>query len=271
MKLVLIAVCATTLSAQTPKPAAYYNPTWSPNSRTIAFESTRDGGYGVFTVNADGSNLKKLTTDEVDGGQPSWSPDGTRIVFSSTREKRGNLYVMNADGSDERRLTDFPPGGGKYGAHFSPDGRWIVFQGRSDNALVNENIYIMRSDGSDTRRLTDTTLNSLGPRWTKDGNIQFTQNRYPVLLWSQMTPPIKRAADANSALVTMRPDGVEISRTPNPSSGEPSPDGETSSDGRFIVSAKNQGETWGIYVKDIATGVERAIVGGRPQPPRAKP
>src|SRR5690349_12753730 len=118
----VLLICATTLYAQ-PKPPAYYNPTWSPNSQTIAFESTRDGSYAVYTVNADGSNLKKLSPDGFDGGQPTWSPDGARIVFSSTRDKRGNLYVINADGTGERRLTDFPPGGGKYGARFSPDGR----------------------------------------------------------------------------------------------------------------------------------------------------
>jgi TolB protein len=271
MKSAFLWFSAATLAAQTPKPASYYNPTWSPNSRTVAFESTRDGGYAVFTVDVDGTNLKKLTADAFDGGQPSWSPDGTRIVFSSTRDKRGNLYLMNADGSGETRLTDFPPGGGKYGAHFSPDGRWIVFQGRSNNALVNENVYIVRSDGADMRRLTDTTFNSLSPSWTKDGNIQFIQNKYPVLLWNQMNREIQRTAEATSALVTIRTDGREISRVLKPGSGESSTDSETSPDGRFIVSAKNKDETWGIYVKDVATGVERAVVGGKPQPPRAKP
>jgi Tol biopolymer transport system component len=270
MRLLLTLAGAATLGAQE-RPALYHNPTWSPDSRTIAFESTRDGGYAVFSVGADGSNLRKLTPDGVDGGQPSWSPDGKRIVFSSTRDKRGNIYLMNADGTGETRLTDFPRGGGKYGAQFSPDGRWIVFQGRSNNALVNENVYVMRSDGSDMRRLTDTTLNSLGPRWTKDGNIQFSQNRYSVMLWDQMTPPIKRAGEAKSELVTMRPDGVEVSRVSKPGSGESETGDETSPDGRFIVSAKNNGDTFGIYVKDLATGVERVVAGGKPQPPRVKP
>jgi Tol biopolymer transport system component len=272
MKLLLILACVTTLDAQEkPKPAMYHNPTWSPDSRTIAFESTRDGGYAVFTVGFDGSNLRKLTRDDVDGGQPSWSPDGKHIVFSATRDKRGNIYVMNADGAGETQLTDFPPGGGKYGAHFSPDGRWIVFQGRSSNVLVNENIYIVRSDGRDMHRLTDTTLNSLSPSWTNDGNIQFSQNRYSVLLWDQMKPEIMRAGNAQTQLVTMRPDGVEVSRVSKPGSGESSTDDETSPDGRFIVSAKNNGDTWGIYVKDVATGVERVVAGGNPQAARVKP
>lgn len=251
-------------------PANYYNPEWSPNSRTIAFESTRDGGYAVFSVNVDGSDLRKLSVAG-DGGQPSWSPDGKRIVFSASRGQRGNLYVMNADGSDETRLTDFAPGGGKYGAHFSPDGRWIVFQGRSNNALVNENVYIVRSDGTGMRRLTDTTLNSFSPRWTKDGNIQFMQNRYSVLLWSQMTEETMRVGNAQSQLVTMRPDGVELSRVARPGSGESATDDETSPDGRFIVTAKNEGESWGIYVKNVATGAVRAVVGGNAQPARIKP
>src|SRR5689334_4883968 len=49
MKPVAILFCASTLAAQT-KPPAYYNPTRSPDGRTIAFESTRDGGSSVYIV-----------------------------------------------------------------------------------------------------------------------------------------------------------------------------------------------------------------------------
>ena len=113
------------------EPATYHNPRWSPDGRTLVFESTRDGKFAVYTVSLDGSRLTKLTDDAWNSEQPSWSRDGKRIVFSSDREGHQQLYLMNADGSGERRLTTMPAGG-VYGASFSPDGRWIVFQGRPD-------------------------------------------------------------------------------------------------------------------------------------------
>ena len=208
-------VCASESIAQQ-RPASYYNPKWSPDGRTLVFESTRDGNSSIFSVGLDGSRLSKLTNDPFETGQPSWSPDGRRIVYSTNRDGSGQLWVMNADGTNQIRLTTEPRTGGKYQASFSPDGQWIVFQGRTNNALVNENVYVMHADGSGLRRLTDTTLNSLGPRWTKDGRITFVQNRYDVQLWSQMTRAEKERGEKNEEIITMRPDGSGVTRARKP-------------------------------------------------------
>jgi len=58
----------------------------------------------VFTMNADGTHLRKLTGKTEGAYSPDFSPDGKRIVLVGW--KGGNkLYVMNADGTDVRRLT----------------------------------------------------------------------------------------------------------------------------------------------------------------------
>src|SRR3972149_244325 len=67
----------------------------------IAFVSQRDGNEEIYTMNADGSNVQRLTFDVVGSPKsdlsPAWSPDGTRIAFVSNRDG-GNyeIYVMNA-------------------------------------------------------------------------------------------------------------------------------------------------------------------------------
>ena len=57
---------------------------WSPDGKRIAFLANRDGALQVYLANADGSDVKKLTTLHA-GAQPPlvWSPDGSRVAFVS--------------------------------------------------------------------------------------------------------------------------------------------------------------------------------------------
>lgn len=80
------------------------SPQWSSRNR-IVFSGMDDGGFDIFSINADGSDLRKLTADSRNNEDPCWSPDGRYIVFSSTREGGYHLYLMNANGQNQRRLT----------------------------------------------------------------------------------------------------------------------------------------------------------------------
>jgi dipeptidyl aminopeptidase/acylaminoacyl peptidase len=84
----------------------------------IAFSSSRDGDFEIYTMNPDGSGVRQLTrneeTDEneVRDDRPLWSRDGRWIAFMSSRDhgrgglEQDDLYVMRADGSDQERLTE---------------------------------------------------------------------------------------------------------------------------------------------------------------------
>ena len=63
-----------------------WNPTWSPDSRRIAFaRQTPDGFKDIFSMNADGSDLRNLTqTHRVEEEYPAWSP-GAQAVSSTAR------------------------------------------------------------------------------------------------------------------------------------------------------------------------------------------
>ena len=92
---------------QQPTPILKTQASFSPDGTKIAFISTASGEAQIFVADADGTNVKQLTTGSTNA-QPMWSPDGTRILFSSNRQKAGGtefeLYVMNADGSDQRLI-----------------------------------------------------------------------------------------------------------------------------------------------------------------------
>ena len=95
-------------------------PAWSPTGDLIAFTGKRDGDFDIYTIRADGSALKRLTTTPGNDAHCVWSPDGKHLLFSSARfgfkdeaplgdnspQPYGELFVMNADGSDQRPLTD---------------------------------------------------------------------------------------------------------------------------------------------------------------------
>ena len=82
------------------------SPVWSALNK-IAFVSVTDGVHDIYTMNPDGSGLKKLTEGNGNNEMPCWSPDGRYIVFSSSRSGGYHLYLMNANGYNQTRITYF--------------------------------------------------------------------------------------------------------------------------------------------------------------------
>jgi Tol biopolymer transport system component len=248
------------------RPVEYWNPDWSPDGRTLVFESTLGGKYAIYTIRADGSGLARLTADTATNGQPRWSPDGRRIVFSSDRAGHGDLYLMNADGSGVARLTSMG-GGSYYQASFSPDGKWIAFQGRPDVREVCDRVYVIASDGTGLRQLTDSSYGAEGPRWTSDGQaITFRQLPYPKRLWAEMGDDDMDVAKRGERLMSVRRDGTGLmpaassprraSEAPVPAEAQLSPDA-----GTFAYTKSVEGFA-GLYVYDVATKLERLVTGG---------
>jgi Tol biopolymer transport system component len=89
-------------------------PAWSPDSRQIAFSgrSRADtvGPRDIFRMNADGTNVVRVTTDPGSEFDAAWSPDGTQIAYTSTRNEVNDsnyeIYIINIDGTGELRLTN---------------------------------------------------------------------------------------------------------------------------------------------------------------------
>ncbi len=76
-------------------------PSWSPNSELIAFESTRRGDTDVYVVRPDGSSLKEVTFSRGFDGDPAWNDDGSRLAFETTRNGPFDIYSVRSDGTDQ--------------------------------------------------------------------------------------------------------------------------------------------------------------------------
>ena len=70
-------------------------PDWSPDSKTLAFQSYRDGNFHIWTVGADGAGLKQLTKGPYDCRESRWSPDGKQISFSSDTTGPYAIHVLD--------------------------------------------------------------------------------------------------------------------------------------------------------------------------------
>jgi Tol biopolymer transport system component len=86
-------------------PTPESGPAWSPDGTRIAWASEREGKAAVFTMNADGSEARRLTPLDYESDDPCWSPDGKWLAFASTKDGTRELYAMRADGTGLRRLT----------------------------------------------------------------------------------------------------------------------------------------------------------------------
>src|SRR4051794_30026888 len=71
----------------------------------ILFTSDRDGGYGIYIIDADGSNLLKIVDETSADGTTAWSPDGKTIAYVSRGDGLPQIYTVNGDGSNPRRLS----------------------------------------------------------------------------------------------------------------------------------------------------------------------
>lgn len=120
-----------------------YTIAWSPDGKKLLFISNQNG-IGIYTVNVDGSELTKITTDIIPdiNDAPSWSPDSTQIAFATQSDdnNKGKVFIINADGTNLHLAVDID---NVYPA-WSPNGRYLGLStiGFGGNDQNNYPIYV---------------------------------------------------------------------------------------------------------------------------------
>jgi TolB protein len=68
--------------------------------------SNRDGNQEIYAMDANGSNLRRITRHPSIDATPTWSPAGNQIAFTSDRSGSPQIYIVDAEGLDQpRRIT----------------------------------------------------------------------------------------------------------------------------------------------------------------------
>jgi len=78
---------------------------FSPDGSRLVFQADLDGGC-IYTMNADGTGLQRVTTGCAEGFMLTWSPDGESIAFAGGPHGPADAYVMNADGTNRVLIDD---------------------------------------------------------------------------------------------------------------------------------------------------------------------
>ncbi|MGA9548863.1 MAG: Tol-Pal system protein TolB, partial [Rhodomicrobium sp.] len=137
-------------------------PCYSPDGRSIVFESDRQGKQQLFVMNADGSGQRRLTFGDGSYSTPVWSPRGDLIAFTKQVHGGFAIGVIRPDGSGERLLTE---GYHNEGPTWSPNGRVILFFRDSQGANGGPKLYSIDLTGYNERQLATPSFGS-DPAWS---------------------------------------------------------------------------------------------------------
>ena len=172
----------TSISRLTVNKARDLYPKFSPDGKTLAFSSDREGSLDVFTMPVAGGEVKRLTLHSADDVVLGWSPDGKSILFASQRGEdfMGKLYTVSVDGG---AAINAGPDMGNAGS-FSPDGTKLAINRKAQTywrknyrGSYQSDVTVMDLGAKSFKDLTDFDGMDSWPMWSQDGRIYFVSDR----------------------------------------------------------------------------------------------
>lgn len=166
------------------------HPRYSPNGSRIVFMRASvavpacQWNWDVWTMDANGNNPQRVTTNLGADVYPRWLPDGSQIVYASCRNFFDfDLYTVNPVTGAEHRLTSWFLAN-EWAASYAPDGQHLAFSTDYDG---NVEIYTMLASGGTASNLTRQSADDLAPSWKPTGGGIITPTPTPT-----MTPTATR-------------------------------------------------------------------------------
>lgn len=188
---------------------------FSPDGKTLVYDSERDGSWRLFTATygKDDKSFAYATdivekplytaSDNKPAQQPSFSPDGKKVAFL---ENRTALRVLDMASGNVNTALD-----GKYNYSYSdgdipfewsPDSRWLLTSYIGEGGWNNTDIALVKADGSEVIDLTESGYSDGNPRWAMDGRaITYETGRYGMRnhgSWGEQTDVVAMFLDGDA-------------------------------------------------------------------------
>ncbi len=174
------------------------HPHWYPDGRRIIFNSARttpdlkaDWGkqyHELFSMSADGTDVKQITSFKTVCTYPSVSPDGRKISFRrvidspalnwdlsiNKNNRNSEVFITNIDGQNAINVSVSPAFDGW--PWWSPDGQRLVFSSNRNGPSNVGQLFQVNADGTNLRSLGESGFSLAQPNWSKDGSIYAYQS-----------------------------------------------------------------------------------------------
>ncbi len=185
------------VTALTTGPGYNAEATLSMDGKKVAFTSSRDGDLDIYSMNVDGTDVRRLTNTLGYDGGPFFSPDGNWIVYRAHHPRNEqeiahyksllaqglvepnemDLYVMRADGSNQQQITKLA--GASFAPSFFPDSQRIIFASNYEHPDTSQfELYTIDRHGNGLERVTFAGGFNAFPQFSPDGRkLVFISNR----------------------------------------------------------------------------------------------
>jgi Tol biopolymer transport system component len=164
----------------------------------VVFTSVRDGDMDIYSMNGDGSDVRRLTNLPGPDGGPFFSPDGQHIVFRGNHPGPGadmdkyqvllkkalwspgalEIFVMDRDGKNVRQVTHF--GHANWAPYWASNGKQIIFASNMKDPKQRDfDLFLVNLDGTGLEQLTFNDTFDGFPMFSPDGTkLVFASNRH---------------------------------------------------------------------------------------------
>jgi len=244
-------------------------------SGEILFSSNRSGAWRLWTIQADGSELKPLTKEENDGQDvdPMYSPDRKAVLFTSTRGGKAGVWRLALESLKAERICDGDQ------AEWSPDGKRIALR-RNERILVRE-----LASGVEKTLSPEDWPHCAGPAWSPEGKTLAFAARWEggnaiYTVAAEGGKPVKVYDKQGACEPHWSPDGARLVYETETHICTINPDGTKnrvityfggvqryarySPDGKSLVFCQGASEQgpWGLYIIPSVGGAPRKLTEG---------
>lgn len=151
-----------------PNAASLSQPVWSPDNKRVAIRESNQANWGIWVVNADGTNLQCVF--DGDCAIPSWSSDGKSIAVAAGQKNAEKsidpgIYIVDSQ-SKERKLI----AAGNFGpVAWSPDGKTIAAISAAKTGLPTDLVLVEIATGQSKAVSGNISDGIWAPAWSPDG------------------------------------------------------------------------------------------------------